>query len=493
MPDDITQKPINQVKTNATVEVVDSTGKTVDRGSSPLAGIFDKIEAGKKDGKTTEEALAPIEAVKPKEQAPVAAEPKKEEVKPVVAEVKLDDKQASRQKLFEDTEVKKAEVKAEVKVEPKDDEAVKDDELAVLPHDKPKTAKRIGALLQKITAANAEVATTKAEAVEKAQKLADLEKRLNEVKTVDPKVQEEITRKEEELAMYRRKYALENDPEVKTRFDSKVESGEKEVPDLLKRNGAGDPLLNIIKEEGGWLKFSRSARQITLTDGKVVTGSEFAGIIADSLPFSDRSKLQAITMELIQTQRDKESFLKDEGGKATEYFNKQQEATKKQTESQQAIIKENAKKVEAWHKEFLEKTDWLKEKEVPTGATAEQKSAIEEDNKYARNLKSIFNQSLAPKSLDESFAIVEDSLKYYQERRNGAKLLAENAKLKAEIESKDKELAKIKTSSRSTPRGGSIVGGGGGGEEKPKGPPVGLEAAFAAIERGEMGGRGNQE
>src|SRR6185436_18362386 len=103
---------------------------------------------------------------------------------------------------------------------------------------------------------NAEVAKTKAEAAEKATKLAEYEKKLSEVKTADPATEEKIKTQLDELAMYRRRYELDKDPNVKVKYDQRVEAAEKSIIETLKRRNAGEALLKLINDEGGWAKFS---------------------------------------------------------------------------------------------------------------------------------------------------------------------------------------------------------------------------------------------
>lgn len=496
-------KDVAVVTQNSTTETLDLQGKTMSN-DTPLASMFDKIEAAKDEGKSAAEVIKEVQAEKPVKSA-LKEEKKAEPVKQEKTELeqklepkpekKEDDAEISRRKLREDLSGKKEvkEEKKEEKAEETKEDEVSADELQVLPHDKPKTAKRIKALLTKIDTINSEVARTKTEAQEKATKLAELEKKLTEVKTVDPKTDEAVKKQLDELAMFRRRYDLEKDPEVKTKFDSRVEQAETSITSTLKKRGASDGLLAVIQEEGGWNKFADSNRVLRLADGKETTAAEVAEAVLASLPLSERRAIDAAMMEQIQTKRDRERFFKEEQDKAVEFFKKKDEEAVKQTEAQQNEVKAAAGKIEAWHKEISEKTDWLKVKEIPAGASAAEKAAIEEDNKYTKQLQGLLKKGLAPAGLEDALDVIFDSVALYQERREKSKLLSDNKRLQDELKAKQAEIDKFKAGGRSVPKAGSIAGGGSSAPTKEDKTPKSLEDAFKAIEQGANLGKDSDE
>jgi len=439
----------SQIEVKQTVEVLSPDGKTMNRESSSIADIFNKIEVAKNDGLDVKQVLAEAAKPAPSERSQSAPERKEEAPKPEpkkaeqsdldkklgdIFDKKTEEDEISRGKLRDQLEPKKAEKKEEKleekKPEPehKPEDDVPEDELTVLPHDKPKTAKRIQALLKKIDAINSDNVKTKAEAVEKATKLADLEKKLTEVKTVDPKTDEAVKKQLDELAMYRRRYDLEKDPEINTKFTARIEQSENVITAKLKERNAGDGLLNLIKEEGGWLKFSNSNRQIQLANGSVTTASDLSEQILQALPLGERKAVEAAMVDQINTKRDKDSFFEKEQKTANEYFQKLEEEKVKQTQAQQQQVQEITKTIDTWLKDTTSKNEWLKEKEVPANATPEQKTAITEDNRYTRQLNALLHKSLQTKDVNESLELVLDSVRYYQERREKTKLVDENAK-----------------------------------------------------------------
>lgn len=500
MPEETTSQ---QITKNETVEVIGLDGKGQDPNKSSLADMFSKIEAGKEEGLTSQEVVRE-EASRPRDDSgKFTKEVKKEEVKEEVKEEKKaepsdldkkltetqekkDEKQEDdpRASLRKSTEAKKEEVK-DVKSETKE-EAVPEEELQVLPHDKPKTAKRITALLGKIKNIEGEATKTKAEALEKATKLAELEKKLAEVKTVNPETDEKVKKSLDELAMYRRRYELEKDPEVKTKFDSRVEYAEESIIKALKARAATDPLINLIKEEGGWAKFSDSARLVSIPDGeggtRQVPASELAELILGNLPLGERKGIEAAMMEQVQTKRDKERYFKEQQEKATEYFKQREDEAQKGTVEQQKQIEEARKTIDAWQKQ-VEASDWIKDKVIPEGAAEAEKAAIVEHNKYNAQLRSLLNKSIGTKDLNGMLEIVQDSVRYYDERRATNTLRKENDRLKAELQAKHDEITRFKTGSRAVPKSGSISTSSTPQTAQER-KPVGLEAALRVLEEG---------
>lgn len=491
-----TQNENGQVVKKETTEIIDN-GVTLNSANSSLASIFDKIESGKEEGLSNKDILKDEGKV-------VELAPKEEKVKEVVEEKpkeektdltkKLEETQATkdeseevtRDKLRAATEEKKA-AKPEEKKEAKADDEVPEDELQVLPHDKPKTAKRIQALLKKIETINSDVAKTRAEATEKATKLSELEKKLTEVKTVDPKTDEEVKKQLDELAMYRRRYELDKDPEVKNKFDSRVESAETAITATLVKRNAGKGLLDLIKEEGGWSKFTESNRIVTIPDGeggsKSVTAAEMSEAVLQALPLGDRKAIEAAMVEQIQTRRDKERYLKEQQDQAVEYFKKKETEASKGTEEFQRQVEESKKVIEEYKKKTLE-SDWIKDKPIPSNASPVEKAAIEEHNKYNSQLRTVFNKAIGTKSLNDLLEVVTDSVRFYDERRVSSTLRKENEALKAQLEAKQKEYDKFRSAGRSVPRSGSIAtspASDSSSHDKPKS----LEEVLDRMEKGE--------
>lgn len=475
--------PVTTVQTQTTTETLDSNGKTLE-GNGNLHAIFDKIESGKPAKEAVSEVMEKKTPKVPddkKEEKVVEKSDKKEEA-PGSLEDSLDKKEKREDKKEE---------KVDDKTQKTEDE-VPEEELQVLPHDKPKTAKRIAAILAKASKASEEVALTKKEIAARDEKLKTLEEQLSKVKTVDPKTEEAVQKQLEELTMFRRRYDLEKDPSVKSKYDDRITANETQiealVPSVLKKHGAGEGLINLIKEEGGWNKFSQSTRKITLAGGEIVSAAELADQIISQIPFSDRKMIDAISMEQVQLKREKDRFIEEETKVANEFFKKKDEETAKNREASQQQIKTAQEFITKWHADVIDKNEFFKEKPVPANATADQKKAIEEDNAASRQLNEVLKKNLGVKDIESMVGIVLDSVKYHAEHREVTRLQARLQKAEADIKAKQDELDRFKNSGRTTTKAGSLVGGGSGNstapvEKKPKSLEEALDMALADKEQ----------
>lgn len=463
-----------------TTEVLDANGRSLG-GESPLSKIFDKIADGA-DAKTAvkEVMTKPASTIVVDEQAQKQAEqPKAED-------------EGNKRPLFDEQKeeivVKKESAKAkepEAKAEDKPEEEVPDSDLQVLPHDKPKTAQRIAALLKKSSLAQEMAENTKKELADKAKRLAELEEELNKVKSVDPLTDEKVKGHLEELSMYRRRYDLENSEEVKQKFDGRVTGAEEAIQSTLSLRGAPESLIAEIKAEGGWLKFIDSSRVIALANGKEMPAAELADAIKQNLPPSERRKIEALELEQVQAQRDKQTYFQEETKKAKDYFAQKENQTREQALAAKKQFDDAVKVVAEWRTKFREENKWLKEQEVPANATPEQKAALEDHNTHAKQLNSLIEKHLAAKDINQMLEVLVDSIKYHQERRNLAQALAENKKLQDSLKAKQDELDKFKKASSSVRSSGSLFSSGSRPDSatEKKAPPS-LEEAFAALEQG---------
>jgi hypothetical protein len=489
-----------------TSEILDNKGNSSpSEGAKTLSDIFDKMIEAKSEGEDPKLAIKEVEQEKAEQAKPEPkAAPVKEEPaaksEPSDLEKKLEDKKPdteesskeedvsrdSLRKMFEKKDAEKA--KAADKEEKKDTlEDVSEEELQVLPHDKPKTAKRINALLSKIKEVESRETETRKQAEEKAKRLAELEQQLSTVKSSDPTTDEKIKAQLDELSMYRRRYELDNDPELKEKFDTRIEAQESAIVDHLKKRGATDELVKLIQNEGGWARFASSNNTMTLPDEdggtRQVSMAELAETIVNALPLGERKAIEAAMMDQIQTQSAKKLHYEDQVKKAKDYFSKRDEEGRKAAADQQRQIEEARKSVEKWQSE-VEQSDWLKDKELPAKATPEQKQAIQEHNRYNSQLRSLLKKAVSTTDLNGMLEIVHDSVRYYDERRNTASLKREVDSLRAELQAKQAELDKFKGASRSVPRAGSVSSNASAPTATEK-RPRSLEEAFDRLSRGE--------
>lgn len=492
-----------------TTEVLDNKGNSApSEGAKTLSDIFDKMIEAKAEGEDPKAAIKEVAQEKAEEQEPKAESkqeaPKAEattKAEPSELEKKLEEKQTAKDEAAKEEEISRESLRKMFDKNPEKEKAksadkeeaksevddVPEEELQVLPYDKPKTAKRINALLAKIKQVESRETDTRKQAEEKAKRLSELEQELSTVKSANPATDEKIKAQLDELAMYRRRYELDTDPELKEKFDTRIETQEVAILDHLKKRGATDELVKLIQNEGGWARFASSNNTMTLPDEdggtRQVSMAELAETIINALPLGERKAIEAAMMDQIQTQSAKKLHYEEQVKKAKEYFSKRDEESKKAMADQQRQIEEARKSVEKWQSE-VEQSDWLKDREVPAKATPEQKQAIQEHNRYNAQLRSLLKKAVSTTDLNGMLEIVHDSVRYYDERRNTASLKREVDSLRSELQAKQAELDKFKGASRSVPRAGSVSSNATAPSAAEK-RPRSLEEAFDRLSRGE--------
>lgn len=494
---------VQVIQKQETQEVLGTNGK--DLGPSPLSDIFDKIEAGHSEGLETSEVIAGLEKESNSSQSkkPAATDTQSGDQKPDKAkeqakeEVSGDEEETDPRKALqkalekkqEDKSKKEAKSKEELKdVTPDGEGDLPEEELQPQAHDKPKTVRRIKQLLSMVTKEREVVAKTQKERDEKAAKLAELEKKLSDVSSVSPETNDKIKKQLDELAMYRRRYELDSDPDVKLKFDDRIATAEQNILDVLKSRGASDGLINVIKEAGGWRQFAESNKTVSVPDGEggtqVITEAEFAEMLLEKIPLGKRKQIEALMMEQVSTQRDRERFYKEEQAKANEFFKKRDEDAKKSQEEQQKQIEAATRELETWRKQ-VENSDFLKDKEVKDDASPEDKAKALEHNKYNKQLRGLLRKAIEAKDLPTMLGVIEDHVRYYDERRKHAETMDELKQVKAALAAKTEELNRFKGAGRTTPRSGSIASPSMEGKASREAPKS-LEEAFAKMERGEI-------
>lgn len=487
MPDSIETTPVENKP-----ELLDSNGNEL-RRENALSDIFSKIETGKSEGKETSAVLDEVRQEREAEIAKADAalstktDEKQEEKVEAPAEEKKEEEPSDLEKRLAKTASEKKEVKPEEKkeevsrealrnIEPKAEEKkeealedakgriklkdgteVDEAELKVQPHDSPKTEKRILGLLAKIDKVAEAEATTKKELAARDAKLKELEAELEKVKTIDPKTQDEVKQQLDELKMYRRRYEIEKDPDVKAKFDTRIESSEESISKTLKDGGAGDALLKLIKDEGGWNKFAQSQRSVTLTDGNKVTSAQLADQILQQLPLGTRKVIESSMVDQIATSRERENYFKEQQQQAVKYFDEKEQAAAKQAQAQQEYVKGLQKQIDDWTKDVETKSDWLKDDDLPKDAKDDIKRDIQDGNEYKGKLRKLLRQALQTKDVQGALQITQDSVQMFWEKRQKEKLAKENADLKKQLDAKQKEIDKFHAGSRTTPRSGATI------------------------------------
>lgn len=439
----------------------------VSKGAESLAGIFDKMAAGEDPfAKKNKEGASASDGDK------AVAEAKEK------ADKEATDKAAAEKAKADANAKAKAEGGQQQQQKPKDEDELSDEDLQPSPLDKPKTQKRIQALLKKVEEANNIVATTKKEAEEKAKKLAELEAKLGKEggsgsTALDDKVKAQL----DELAMYRRRYELETDPEVKSKFDDQIAARDTDIIGILKANQAGEALIKAIEAEGGAAKFAKSNKVFKLADGSNITAKELFQNIRDRLTEgspADALAFDAALQDQFRLQGEKTRYIEAERAKAKEYFEGREKQAKEQSEQLKT-------KVESWIAKTTSEDPAFKDLEIPANATPEQTKEIKDENIYRKQLRDVLRSSVYTNNPEEYLDIVKDATMLYPVKREAEKAKKALADKDAEIAKLKDELAKVRGASRTTPTNGSLGSGGAAPQVKKPAAARSIEDEFAAI------------
>lgn len=184
-------------------------------------------------------------------------------------------------------------------------------------------------------------------------KVAELES-----KTKDGGLTPELKTELEELRGFRAKMDVEADPAFKT-YDTKATEVTESIYAKLLAGGATQPVIDKIKALGGINEVSWEP-------------------ILKNLPEQIRRSVEAKLVEVEDLGERKAKALKEAKENAGKYL-----AEKQQQTSQQREI--STKKALAYGEKLLSETEWMKPKQVPSGATPAEKTKIEEHNKFLKD------------------------------------------------------------------------------------------------------------
>lgn len=485
------------VDKHETVEVLDSTGKTMEesRGAKGLAAAFTDIAktgtAEKKEAPVVEKKEAKVEKKEPVVEKKEAVIEKKEQTESQKEEKAQSEAKTARSKLKSDifttkdeVEKKDAPVVDESEAAEKEDD-VTDEELTVLPHDKPKTARRIKAILRKADEALAKANTSASETEKLKKELEDARKA-----TKDPASEEAIKKQQEELSMYRRRYQLDSDPEIKKalveRFDSKIEDSDKQIIATLKSEGLDEGIVKIINDSGGFVNFSKTAnRQLKLADGTTMSYAAFADEILNNINSGNRETVRAHISSQINAKEDKRRYIEGEVRNANEYFTKQEKQHEEQRKQVEVRQKEVTMQLEGFLDKTLKETEWLQPLPLPSDADEKARAAVTQENEFRKSMRDTLTSTLKSASFEEILESAVDSVAYYNERRKNQKLQIENNQLKDRLK-KSEEQDKARKVAGGTIAKGTISGAGGSQTQTAKEPKKAqtLEEAFSMVASG---------
>jgi hypothetical protein len=338
---------------------------------------------------------------------------------------------------------------------------VPDSELRVLPHDKESTKRRIEAFLKKESALKAEADTYKS-------KMAELEKRPAINADEIDKLKSEYEQTKNDLLRYRRRYDIDNDPEINTRFAKPIEEAESNIAATLTKYNVSEGTMKLIKEAGGLANFSRSGKVFKVNkrvlerdpdtgENKEVVRSfeNDAGEIVkswlDAMNPVDAEYARSQLGKQFNLQDERKKFIETETARASEYFSQAEQQKKQQQEEFDKETAEKRSQYKKWADDTITKEEWLKEKEVPANASDDVKKSLQEHNDFVKQARSnIVDPMPIIGTPDAIRATILDA--------QAAKYLKrENARLLKELEEAKGKAEKAVASTRTTSSKGSLL------------------------------------
>lgn len=350
---------------------------------------------------------------------------------------------------------------------------VPEDQLRVLPQDKPSTAKRINSFLRKEAALAKEVSDAKAE-VDKLKKEGAAKANPEEMTNLKAEYQ----KAKDDLAQFRRRYSLESDTEFKSKYEEPVVRAEQAIEETLKKYQLGDATIKAIKDAGGFAAFSRSTQQFNVNQKNDKGEVESVTVSAAELARNWLAQIPVADAELIKQSVGRQQMLADEKKSATEkavaeaktYFEQQETMTKKQREEAESANKKIKEDYDKWVDETYKKSDWLKDRPVDDAADADTKKQAEEYNKLQAQLRNKLKS--APKDVVEYQEMAYDAAHAHFLRR-------ETGELKSQLEAANAEITRLKEGMKTTNKSGSLMNRDSSkAPDKPKGEPGDFKTAL---------------
>ncbi len=340
----------------------------------------------------------------------------------------------------------------EQKPEAKTDEEVPSEMMKVLPNDKPMTARRIQQFLKTIEFKDKTVA-------EKDAIIKQLQEKTSTAGGDEElaKIKADLDAKSSELLKYRRRYELDTDPEIKSKFDEPVTQAEGSIKETLAKHGLGDSTWKEIEKHGGFAAFSRSSVTYPVkeynADGQEVivhkTAAQLAKSWLEAMPVGDTEEVRAALGRQSMTKAEKKRFVEKETAEADKYFKSQEEQRSRSQQEQAASHEKLMKEFGEWTDNEIKTKDWLKNKDIPPGATSDQKKQVEEENAFRAQLRTMLKNppTNSPEKVRE--VLLGGVEAHYLRKENG--------NLASRVKALEAELSKIKGGTRTTPKEGSLL------------------------------------
>jgi hypothetical protein len=288
------------------------------------------------------------------------------------------------------------------KVEKKEKDPYED--IKLRPDASPKTRETFENM--KATAREREkAANDRAAALEKTVSELSEKVKATEGKTATPEIENEL----KELRAFRAQFDTENDPEFKSKYDTKLEQNYQTVYAKLKEHGLKDEVIATLKS------LSQKER-----DENIET-------FLSKIPTASRRLIESKLVDNVSVSEQRRAELNEVRAKADQIL---ADRAKAPVETTQKLETEIATRL----RPALEKVDWIRVKEIPASVAGEEKARLEKANEFALFAQEQLRKAIVDhSSASRAEAALAVPLAYYYKAQS-SELAAENASLKKELE-----------------------------------------------------------
>lgn len=348
-----------------------------------------------------------------------------------------------------------------------------EEERRILPTDSPRVSRRLKYFHRQMESAQKERDAAKAE-LDAAKKTTANPEELT-------KLREEYQKTQDELVRFRRLYDINQDTEFKSKYDEPVAQAETSIEGIFKKYGMADETLKAVKGAGGFGAFSASNQTFPVRETdpenpqetKIVqrTAAQLSRAWLDSLPVQDAEFIKAALGKQRLLSEEKKVAAEKAIGDAKNYYEQQRQAAQQQSEQAKKSTEEVTAKYAAMRDKAIAERDWMKEVAIPDNANEQDRENLTVRNSLIKELR---------ESMDKHPSTPEE---YLDLKINAAhaKILERSLQDKdGEIARLQEELKRIKSSTRTTTKGGSLLvtGGQKPTEETQKGDPTDFSGAL---------------
>jgi len=273
------------------------------------------------------------------------------------------------------------------------------------------------------------------------QQLADLQKKNKELEEkLKTTVPEALTKELEDLRQFRSRLDIEADPKFKE-FDSAVERTREFIYSQLKQSPAvTEEVIAAIKKHGGPENVNLDKLFEAIKDPAI------------------RRVVDSAVMDIEKTKFNKEETIKAAKANVQSYVAERQ----KQFEQ---LSTSHAEQTKAKLDPYLQNLEWMKPREIPTGADEATKKSAEEHNAFVVQTSQGLQAALQDDTPEMRAILLTGMAQLLNLQRVHEGMAAENKTLKAEVAKLTEQVNKFKTGSTTRLRENAAAPGAGGTPE----------------------------